>query len=120
MKYKVLGTGMYACTMYVFVFLLSSWIVLPLGPLHVFFLSQNMPVLCRSERDIADKHTAQHRATGSAPVALDIIKSLVAPNHGPLLSAAFTFCCILPCASVAGGVSRPRSGALVQITVDAA
>ena len=56
--------------------------------------------------------TAQ--ATGSAyKAALGIIKSLDAPNHGPLLSAAFTSSCILPCASVLGGVSRPRSGALI-------
>ena len=47
----------------------------------------------------------------SAHAALGIINSLFAPNHGPLLSAPFTcFSCILPCANVAGGASRPRSG----------
>ena len=72
----------------------------------------------RSEREIANKHTAQHRAIRSAyTAALGIIKLLDAPNHGSLLSAAFTFSCSLPCASVAGGVSRPRSGALVYITL---
>ena len=49
---------------------------------------------CRSERDIANKHTAsaQHRATSSAQAAaLGIINKLVAPNHGPLLSVPFTY-----------------------------
>ena len=50
---------------------------------------------CGSERDIANKHAVQHRAFSSAQVALGIIISLVAPNHGPLLSAAFTFCIFL-------------------------
>ena len=35
-------------------------------------------------------------------------------NHGLLVSTPFIFSCILPCASLAGGVSRPRSGALVR------
>ena len=64
---------------------------------------------------MASKHTSQHRAISSAQVALGLIKSLVAPNHGLLLSAPFTFRCIFPVASVAGGASRPRSGALVHI-----
>ena len=42
---------------------------------------------------------------------LALSNSLVAPIHG----RPFTFSCMLPCASVAGGVSRPRSGALVRI-----
>ena len=41
----------------------------------------------RSGRDIASKHTAQHRAISSAQVALGVIKSLAAANHGPLLPA---------------------------------
>ena len=65
----------------------------------------------RSEREIASKHTAQHRAISSAQVAPGIIQSLVAPNDGPL-SASFISCCILSRASEAGGVTRPRSGAL--------
>ena len=72
---------------------------------------------CRSERDTANKHTAQ-RSACSAEAALDIINSLCAPNHGPLFSALFTcFSCILPCASLAGDVSRPRSGALEEYTI---
>ena len=62
------------------------------------------------------KHSAQHRATinSSAQAALGIINSLVAPNHGRVLSAPFTsFNCILPSASEAGGASHPLSGALV-------
>ena len=57
---------------------------------------------------------AHSRAISFAQAPLGIINSLFAPNdHGPLLSAHFTcFSCILPCASVAGGVSRPRRGVL--------
>ena len=44
----------------------------------------------RSERNITNRHTAHHRAISSAQIALGIVKSLVAPNHGPLLSAPFT------------------------------
>ena len=61
----------------------------------------------RSERDIK-KHAAQRRAISSAQASLGIIvNSLFAPNnHGPLLPAPYTcFSCILPSASVAGGVS---------------
>ena len=65
---------------------------------------------CRSKRDTANKHTAQHRAICSAQAALGMINSLFAPNHGPLFPAPFT------CTSVAGGVRRPRSGALVSNT----
>ena len=64
-----------------------------------------------STAGITNKHRSQHRPTSSAQVALGIMKSLVAPNHGSL-SALVTTCCIL-CASIAGGVSRLRSGALV-------
>ena len=77
-----------ACTCVLCVFSLSSLIVLPLGPL-CFFPSNSYPY-CRSERDIANKHTeAQHRTINSAQ-ALGIIKSLVAPKYGPLCSAPFT------------------------------
>ena len=79
------------------------------------FLFRKIHPYWRSERGVASKHTAQHRAVSSA-VSLAIIKSLVVPKHGPLLFAPFTFCCILPRASIAGGVSRPRSGALAQNT----
>ena len=66
---------------------------------------------CRSERGIANKYTAQHRPISSAQVALGTVKSLVATNHGPLISAPFTFSCVLPCANVAGNDSRPQGGA---------
>ena len=103
------------CTWYVLVYLyrciFAFFIDCPLGP-RVFFLRKLHPY-CRSERDIASKHTAQHRAISSGQVAFTFIKSFVAPNRGPLLSTPFTFCCILPCASVAAVVSRPRIGALV-------
>ena len=107
MKYQVL-----VCTCCVLIF----WVFLKLislGP-HVFPLRKLHPY-CRSERHAVSKHTAQRRATSSAQAALGIINSLFAPNHGPLLSASITcFSCILPCASVTGGVSRPRSGAPVD------
>ena len=45
---------------------------------------------CRSERDIASKHTTQHRATSFAQVPLGNMNSLVASNHGPFLPAPFT------------------------------
>ena len=71
---------------------------------------------CRSESDMASKPTAQHRAISSAQEALGIVRSLVASNYGPLLFAPVTPCCTLPCASLAGGISRPRIGALVPST----
>ena len=66
----------------------------------------------RSECDI-NNHTAQRRAISSAQAHLGIIiNSLFAPNnHEPLLPAPYLYMfhllnsCILPCASVAGGVS---------------
>ena len=94
------------------VFFLSSLIVLSV-PLIFFRKSHRY---CRSELYMASKHAAQHRVISSA-LALDIIKSLVAPNHGHIIPAPFTLCCILPGASVAGGVRRPRSGALVRTTM---
>ena len=87
----------------------------PLSVLFMFFFRKLRPY-CRPERDIAYKHTAQDRAISSAQVALGIIKSLVASNHGPLLSALFAcLVYILPCASEAGGVIRPWNGALAMI-----
>ena len=85
-KYRVPKTGMHVCTRLFDVFIdcppsRSSW--------RLF--SRKLHPYCRSEHDVANKHTAQQRAISSAPVALGIIKSLVAANHGPLLSASFTF-----------------------------
>ena len=57
-----------------------------------------------------------NKAICFAQAALGIIKSLSAPNRGPLLSAPFTCFQLhssLPCASVAGGVQPPASEALV-------
>ena len=51
--------------------------------LFVFFAE--ITPIGRSKRDIANNHTAQHRAITSAQVALGTIKSLVVPNHGPLI-----------------------------------
>ena len=49
----------------------------------------------------------------AAQAALGIINSLFAPTHGPVLSAPFIyFRRTLPCTSEAGGVNRPRNGAL--------
>ena len=67
------------------------------------------------------QHSAQHRATinSSAQAALGIINSLAAPNHGSFLSAPFTcFSGILLCASEAGDVSHPGSGALVDMHLE--
>ena len=68
---------------------------------------------CRPEREI-NKHTAQRRAISSARAPLGSITAPFTPNnHGPLLPPPFTcFSCILPCATLASGVRRPRSGAL--------
>ena len=90
-KYQFAGTGMYVFLYSSFSFLQSR--LSSLGP-YVFFPRKLHPH-CRSECDIANKHTVQctqHRATtsSSAQAALGIINSLVAPNHGPLLSAPFT------------------------------
>ena len=90
-----------------------------LCPLHVLFCFRNLHPYCRSERDTASKHTAKHRAMSSAQDILGIIKSLVSTYHGPLLSATFTFSFILACARVAGGVSRPRSGARELFSINA-
>ena len=71
---------------------------------HVSLPPCKLHPCCQSGRDTANNRTAQHRASCSAQVALGIINSMFAPNHGPLLSATFTcFSCILPCANVAGG-----------------
>ena len=56
-----------------------------------FILRKLHPYYCRSERDIANIQHSTDRAISSAKVALGMIKSLVALNRGPLLSAPFTF-----------------------------
>ena len=77
-----------------------------LSILFMLEFSQITPVL-PIERDIANKDTAQHRAVSSAQVALGIIKTLVPPHRGPLLSAPFTSSCTIPCASVACAERSP-------------
>ena len=70
-----------------------------------------------AQHSTAQHSTSQHRAISAAQVALGITKPLNEPNHVPLLSCPFTFCRMHACASVAGGISRPRSGALVHNTI---
>ena len=97
--------------------LFHHWFCSPSRSSSRFFLRKLHPYYCRSERDIDNVQHSTDRAISSAQVARAIFKSLVALNHGPL-SASFTFISWnLPCASVAGGVSRPRSGALVHNTL---
>ena len=95
--------------------IVAFFINCPLSILLIYAFSLIHPC-CRSERDIVSKRISQHKAISSAQVAIGIVKSLVEPNHGPLISAPFTCCCMLPCASVACGVSRPQDGALVVHT----
>ena len=93
------------------VILPTSLCVSSLGP-HAPPPPREYRTYCRSERDI-NKHTAKRRAISSAQAPLGIIiNSLFEPNNqGPLLPAPFIYIfqllnsCILPCASVAGGVS---------------
>ena len=80
-------TDLYLCTalpaVHQSVFLLSLLIVLSRSS-SCFFFCKVHPY-CRSERDVASKHTSQHRAISYAHIYLDRIISLVAPNHVPLL-----------------------------------
>ena len=98
------------------VFLLSTLMRPPSRSSSCFFF-RKLNTYCRSECGIANNHTAQHRAISSAQAALGIIKSLVVPNHRSFLPVPFTLSCIFPSASVAGGVSRPRSGVLVHTCI---
>ena len=101
-------TRVYCCCVLNFLVSRSSLSVLSRS---LLFFANTRTRYCRLESDIASEHITQHRAISSAQAALGVIQLLAAPNHGPLLSAV-VLCCILPCASVAAGVSRPRSGAL--------
>ena len=107
---------MHVCTCCVLDFLLSS--VDCALPVPMFPPPRKLHTYYRPERDIANKHTAHRRAISSAQATLGIISSPFAPTHGPVLSAPFTcFNCVLPFANIAGGVSHPRSGALLEHTV---
>ena len=79
------------CCVLVFCFL-HWWFFL--GPLHVF-VSVNHTRIADHQNVTLPASTAPHKAISSAQVAFGIIKPLVAPNHGPHLSASFTFCCML-------------------------
>ena len=96
--------------MYVCARIVAFSVDCPLSVLSMFHPPANYTR--NADQNVTNPASTQHSVISSAQVALGIIKSLVAPNHGPLLSAPFA--CILPFASVAGVVSRSRSGALVE------
>ena len=58
--------------------------------LFAIFLRKFHLYYCRSERDIANIPHSTDRTISSAQVALGIVKSLVALNHGPVFSDHFT------------------------------
>ena len=99
----MLCTAMHVCTA-VYSRLRVFFIDCPLWFSSFFSYFLALHPYCRSERNIASEHTAQHRAISSAlQVVFGMIKSLVESNHGSVLSAPVTFfSCILPRASVAG------------------
>ena len=66
-------------------------IVLHLDPLRDFFFANYTRTPDQNVKSPTDTQHSTHRAISSAQVALGIIKSLVAPSHGTLLSAPFTF-----------------------------
>ena len=107
-RYRLIS--MYMCTR---IFSLSSFDC-PLSVL-LFCFRKSHPYW-RSERGIAIKHTINSTAQGNQLCVKSSswrYRMADEQNYGPLLSAAFTFSCNLPCASDAGGISRPQSGALV-------
>ena len=79
---------------------------------HVLPPSAKYRTYCCSERDI-NKHTPLSMAItfAKAPLGITINSLFAINNHGPLSPAPFIYIsqllnsCILPCASVAGGVS---------------
>ena len=114
-KYQVPGTVMYVHVGYSFFFLQLR---------VIFSRSPSMPppppANCPRTADqnvtspTSTQHSAHHRATSSAQAdALGIINSLVAPSHGHLLSAPFTYTCLGCIILSASGVSRLQKGALV-------
>ena len=63
---------------------------LRLGPVRDFFFANYTRI---ADQKVTSPTNTQHstdRAISSVQVALGTIESLVAPNHGPLLSAPFT------------------------------
>ena len=93
---------------HVFVILLSLLIVLSRSSSCCLF-SQIIHSYCRSERGIANKHTAQHRAITSAQVPLGTVLNCFL---SPIMDLFFLppSRCILHCASVAGGSDAARGG----------
>ena len=79
----------YVCVLAVLLF--RRWFCSPSRSSSRFFLRKLHPHYCRSERDLASIQHSTDRAISSAQVVLASIKSLVALNHGSLLSAPFTF-----------------------------
>ena len=126
-KYQVPGTGLYVCRLASLCFChsivlsrssscfrLASYcffhsIVLSRYSSYLCFLFRKLHPYCRSERDVANTQKSQHKTISSAQVDLGIIKSLIALNHGPLLSDPFTFSGTLPGASVAARGAEPLS-----------
>ena len=79
----------YVCVLAVLLF--RRWFCSPSRSSSRFFLRKLHPYYCRSERDIASIQHSTDRAISSAQVALASIKSLVALNHGSLLSWVSSF-----------------------------
>ena len=104
-RYQVL---VYACCVLVFL-LLQLISPVPMSPPP----TQVTPALTPPT---STQHSTGQLALRTQLLALSIRCSH--QNHGPIFSAPFTcYKCILPCVSAAGGISRPRSGALVDILV---
>ena len=68
------------------------------------------------KRQLASEDTAL--CSELSNICLGIINSPIIKNHVLVCIICTFFYQHLPCASVAGGVSRPRSGALVYIIID--
>ena len=70
----------------------------PFLVLFVFFFASQIAHPCTAGKSVTSTTSTQHNTgqSGLHKEFLGFVKSLVAPNHGPLPSAPFTFCCILP------------------------
>ena len=108
--YQVPRTGMYLCTR-VFPFLTAC-------PASVLFTILFLQIYTRTtDQNVTSPASTQHSTGESGQVALGIINSLGAPNHGPLLSATFTCCCLLPCARVATSAARGAEPLCLSILI---
>ena len=88
-KYQVPGTGS-TCVYSSFCFFVVDF-VLYLGPLRDFFFANYTRTTTADQNVTSPIQHSTDRAISSAKVALGTIKSLVALNHGPLLSAPFKY-----------------------------